>query len=145
MKKLFFVCLSALVLYSCQQKACKECASCGEDLNIQETTLESAVATSTVETPKVDTNELQENLLKIEAKYGEQWDFCNCVVVGDSINDALQKDMSDKELDKLLKRFDYVDKKCQAFRIQDPNRTPEERDAHEKRVRKCLKNAGRKK
>jgi len=145
MKRLVFFCFSLMLFTACQSKPCKECVSCGEDLNVKEASLETAVATSTVQAPKVDANEMHENLMKIEAKYGEQWDFCNCVVVGDSINDALQKDMSDKELDKLLKRFDYVAKKCQAFRIQDPNRTPEERDAHEKRVRKCLKNAGRKK
>ena len=79
----------------------------------------------------------------IKKKYGEQWDFCNCVVKGDSLNKALSNEkLSDEELDKLLLRFDEIDKKCQAFKIVDANRTPKERALHEKKVKKCLKEAG---
>lgn len=95
---------------------------------------------------KTDSLELKESIKKIEAKYGEQWDFCDCVVKGDSINKAFTKpNLPDKEFDRLSKRFDEIDEKCQAFRIQDANRTPEERAAHEKKVKKCLKEAGIKK
>lgn len=142
MQRKIFSLLLLLGIASCTQEKCEECAACGENLNVKTESLEEAVMTVNSE-PKKDTTELAENIEKIEKKYGEQWDFCNCVIVGDSINDALQKDLSDKALDVLLKRFDYVDKKCQAFRIQDPNRTPEEREAHERKVRKCLRNAGK--
>lgn len=93
--------------------------------------------------PQMDSVELKASIKKIEAKYGEQWDFCNCVVKGDSINKAFAKpNIPDKEFERLSARFDEIDEKCQAFRIQDANRTPEERAAHEKKVKKCLKAAG---
>ena len=93
--------------------------------------------------PKVDSAELNKSIKKIEAKYGKQWDFCDCVVKGDSINKAfLKPNLPDKEFDRLSRRFDEIDEKCQAFRIQDANRTPEERAIHEKKVKKCLRAAG---
>ncbi len=77
---------------------------------------------------------------KIVEKYGEQWDFCNCVVKNDSINNALEKTLSDKQTDKLMARWEYVDTKCKEF-ITAPNTTPEQRAKHEWKVKQCLKNA----
>ena len=95
------------------------------------------------EKPAMDSVDLKKSIKKIEAKYGEQWDFCDCVVKGDSINKAFMKpNIPDKEFDRLSKRFDEIDEKCQAFRIQDADRTPEERSLHEKKVRRCLREAG---
>jgi hypothetical protein len=95
------------------------------------------------EKPAMDSVDLKKSIKKIEAKYGEQWDFCDCVVKGDSINKAFMKPkIPDKEFDRLSKRFDEIDEKCQAFRIQDADRTPEERALHEKKVKRCLKAAG---
>lgn len=131
-----------LLLASCSEKSseCTDCNDCGLNLNVKDVSLEEALSQSK-NPDKVlsDSTELKESIAKIEAKYGEQWDFCHCVVVNDSIDKAIKAGNSD---DKLFERWDYVDKKCQAFRIQDPNRTPEERDAHERRVKKCLKEAG---
>lgn len=77
---------------------------------------------------------------KIEEKYGEQWGFCDCAIKGDSINKAFSiPNLPDAEFERLSKRFDEIDAKCQAFHIQDPSRTPDQREAHEKKVRKCLK------
>ena len=128
-------------------------SSCGSDQAhqdlpvVSDTTevesLEQALKQSDAVKPAMDSTELKTSIKKIEAKYGEQWDFCNCVLKGDSINKAFSKpNIPDKEFDRLSKRFDEIDEKCQAFRIQDANRTPEERAAHEKKVMKCLKNAG---
>ena len=90
-----------------------------------------------------DVKEFKENLVKIEKEFGEQWNFCTCVVKGDSINKAfMNPDISDSDFNKLLDRFDVIDEKCKAFRIQNPNVTPEERYAHEKKVKKCLSEAG---
>lgn len=87
--------------------------------------------------------EFKENLVKIEEEFGEQWDFCICVVKGDSINKAfMNPDLPDGEFENLSNRFDYIDDKCKAFRIQNPSITPEERAAHEYKVKKCLKEAG---
>lgn len=90
-----------------------------------------------------NSKEFKENLMKIEREYGNQWSFCDCVIKGDSINKAFAKpDISDVEFDRLSNRFDEIDEKCRAFRIQNPNITPEERNSHEKKVKNCLKNEG---
>ncbi len=86
--------------------------------------------------------EFKENLAQIEKKHGVQWSFCDCVGANDSINKALQiPDLPDSKLDKLLDRLTTVEKKCQAFLVQNPNQTPEERARHEKKVRDCLRAA----
>lgn len=92
---------------------------------------------------KHEIKEQQENLAKIEKRYGEQWGFCECVVANDSIDKAVKKitDFETPETEKLLERFDHVSKKCQAFLGMDSSRTPEEREKHEKKVKKCLKDA----
>ena len=87
--------------------------------------------------------EFKESLVKIEEKFGEQWDFCKCIVKGDSINKAFMNEiLSDEEFDVLSNRFDMIDEKCKAFRVQNPNITPEQRLMHEKKVKSCLKEAG---
>lgn len=126
-------------------------ASCGAEekpvekpVEIEVDPLQEALENNTPEKKAaVDSIELKASVKKIEAKYGEQWDFCDCVVKGDSINKAFMKpNLPDKEFNRLSDRFDEIDKKCQAFRIQDANRTPEERAIHEKKVKKCLRAAG---
>jgi hypothetical protein len=113
--------------------------------NVERQTLSEAIQINNLDTIKStrNTDDLKKSMKVITEKYGEQWDFCNCVVKGDSLNKALNNEkLSDKELDKLLTRFDEIDKKCQAFKIIDPNRTPKERAQHEKKVKKCLKENG---
>ncbi len=131
-----------LLLNSCRSEQKNEDLPVVSDTTEVES-LDQALKQSDVVKPAMDSVELKASIKKIEAKYGEQWDFCDCVVKGDSINKAFSKpNIPDKEFDRLSKRFDEIDEKCQAFRIQDANRTPEERAAHEKKVKKCLKNAG---
>lgn len=89
-----------------------------------------------------NSEEFMESLVEIEKKYGEQWDFCTCVIKNDSINKAFSSPVSDREFDRLSARFDVIDEKCKAFLVQNPNVTPEERAKHEKKVRNCLKEAG---
>lgn len=143
MKKILFFSLTAL-LFSCSQpEDCAEC-TCGKNLNFKEESMDDALAKAkSGGNQGIDTTELQESIAKIEEKYGEQWDFCDCVVKGDSINKAFSTpNLPDAEFERLSKRFDEIDEKCQAFRIQDAARTPEQRELHEKKVRKCLKEAG---
>lgn len=87
-----------------------------------------------------DKREFIETLAKIEKEHGVQWDFCRCVVVNDSLNKAVKDPNAD--LDEILTRMDEVEEKCKAFLAQNPDRTPEERIRHEKKVKKCLKAAG---
>ena len=142
--KIFFALIFSVFISSCvENSSCTDCESCGVNLNVKEVSLEDAMEKAKTEPVQIDTTELQESIAKIEKKYGEQWDFCDCVVKGDSINKAFSKpNLPDAEFDRLAKRFDEIDVKCQAFRIQDASRTPEQRAAHEKKVRKCLKEAG---
>ncbi len=136
-----------LLMASCSSGDADIVTDNSSDDTLKVETLEDALAKEANDKKrKTDSLELKESIKKIEAKYGEQWDFCDCVVKGDSINKAFTKpNLPDKEFDRLSKRFDEIDEKCQAFRIQDANRTPEERAAHEKKVKKCLKEAGIKK
>jgi hypothetical protein len=83
--------------------------------------------------------DFKENKAKIEKKYGEQWDFCKCVVLNDSIDKAVKAGNVD---DKLMERFDEVDKRCKSFLVMDNSRTPEERMLHDKKIAKCLREAG---
>ena len=76
----------------------------------------------------------------IEAKYGEQWEFCDCVVKNDSINKAVEEAPDDADFDAIFARMEVIDQHCKGM-LATPNTTPEERDAHERKVRKCLKNA----
>jgi len=144
LSSLFFVLLFSV---SCSQGDSKTENLDSTDDTLLVESLEDALSTEVNEKKrKNDSLELKESIKKIEAKYGEQWDFCDCVVKGDSINKAfLKPNLPDKEFDRLSKRFDEIDEKCQAFRIQDANRTPEERIIHEKKVKKCLRAAGIKK
>jgi len=130
------------LFFACRENTtCEDCSTCGKDLNVPQETLAEAIERK--ESGVTPQNDLREEIEKIETTYGEQWDFCDCVIKGDSLNKALTNDkLSDKELDLILKRFDEIDKKCQAFKIIDPNRTPKERSLHEKKVKKCLKEAG---
>ena len=88
-----------------------------------------------------DMEEFKESLAQIEKEHGEQWDFCTCVVKNDSINKAVME-ASDSEIDGLFERLEVIDQHCKAFLVQNPNATPEERAKHEKKVKKCLKEAG---
>lgn len=79
------------------------------------------------------------NKEKIEAKYGKQLNFCGCVHLNDSINKAGQKEMNDKQVEQFMKALDEVDKQCKQFFTLE-NRTPEERELHALKVKKCLEN-----
>ncbi len=95
---------------------------------------------------KHEVKEFKENLKVIEKKYGEQWGFCECVVANDSVNVAIinLKDFDGPKFDKLMERSDFITTKCQAFLSMDSSKTPEERQKHEQKVKKCLKAAKKK-
>jgi len=134
--------------------------SCSESSDVKTTDYvqeekEVVLEESSVEkkSPEVEIQELQkkkdvevnvdfkENKKVIEKKFGEQWDFCTCVVLNDSIDKAVKAGNMD---DKLMERFDVVDQKCKSFLVMDNSRTPEERMLHDKKIQKCLREAGMK-
>ena len=126
------------------------CSGEKNDSEIQKNKKNEIDTTSSSKVPEIETKKIvkvidkktekKEVHAKIVAKYGEQWDFCNCVVKNDSINTALEKTLTDKQTDKLMARWEYVDTKCKEF-LTTPNTTPEQRAKHEWKVKQCLKNA----
>lgn len=106
-----------------------------EDIQIEEKKIEEEILEQTTSTVE---NETIDNIKRIEKKYGEQWDFCTCVIKSDSVNTALME-ASDEEFDLVMARSDYIDSKCKELLTQ-PHNTPEERNKHQQRVNQCLKN-----
>jgi hypothetical protein len=76
----------------------------------------------------------------IEKKYGEQWEFCDCVVRNDSVNTAIMETDDDAQIDLIIARMDTIEKHCKEL-LTTPNTTPDERARHERKVNKCLKAA----
>ena len=109
--------------------------------SIQSIDIDTNVAKQAIDTIKkvYENPEVQEAHVAIVKKYGEQWDFCKCIVKSDSVNTALME-ASDEEFDNVMKRSDYIDSKCKGLLIQ-PNSTPEDRYKHENKVKKCLSSA----
>lgn len=135
------------LFFSCGgEEKCKSCELKKQNDKIVEpaTDMASAIRDTAVEKKSV-VKEMKENHQKIVQKFGEQWDFCTCVIKNDSINDAFEKGgMTAKQEDKLMNRWAYVDSKCKEL-LTTPNTTPEERAKHDKKVLKCLKEHGLKK
>ncbi len=139
-----------LLLFSCSEEPSKENKD-PENPTVDTAIVVDSAVVDTIEIksdytmdnvdPKVR-QEFKANLAQIEKKHGVQWDFCTCVLANDSLNTAAQNpNLSDPEFDKIMERFDVVEEKCKAFRVQNPNQTPEERARHEKKVSDCLKEA----
>ena len=140
MKNVTFLISFFLVLASCSSnEKCEECELKNENDTIVKDTISSLDDALKAETVETKSKEQVENLKKIEKKYGEQWDFCTCVIANDSINKAFENNPSDKQAEKLMSRWEHVELKCKEFLTQ-PNTTPEERAIHEKKVKKCLRN-----
>jgi hypothetical protein len=146
-KRVYFqLLLLSLLVVSCgSNEACKDCETeTTTDTIAKADNLEAALKDTITEKKSVAI-ENKENHEKIVKKYGEQWDFCTCVVANDSINDAFEKgNMTPKQEEKLMARWEYVDNKCKEL-LTTPNTTPEERAKHDKKVMKCLKQNGLKK
>lgn len=143
-KLLLFFSISAIMVSCGSNEECKNCNTQKEE-PVKDTveSIEDMIKRDTATTVGM-TKEQKINHEKIVKKYGEQWDFCSCVVANDSITDAFEKKLTPEQEDKLMKRWDYVDSKCKELTTFD-NQTPEERARHDKRVEKCLKENGLKK
>ncbi len=143
MKSTLLYFTAALLVLSCTSKHTSEdCGPCGVNMNrveAPETPEEAIIQKKEADTSTTGNAEFKENKKKIEAIYGEQWDFCKCVVLNDSLDKAAKAGKMD---DKFMERFDEVDTHCKSFLVMDNIRTPEEREKHEKKIKKCLKEAG---
>jgi hypothetical protein len=130
------------MLYSCGSDTCEDCQVKDEPVkdSVAVDPMQDALSKDTA-VVLAPTKEMAENRKKIEKKYGEQWDFCTCIIANDSITDAFEKKLTPQQEQKLMERWDYVDRKCKELTTFDQT-TPEERTKHEKRVKKCLKEHG---
>ena len=133
-----FLSITALILVSCngnQNQPAEEVVVTDSLLIVEKT--DSLVQEEVIIKEVSKDPEIQEAQEEIVKKYGEQWDFCTCIVKSDSVNTALME-VPDDMFDLVMERSEYIDSKCKGLLIQ-PNATPEERAAHEKRVKKCLR------
>jgi hypothetical protein len=144
--KTLFLAVGLLVLFSCtSNEPCKDCKTTPEKDTVAERPQESLESALAEEKAVAPTKEQKENHEKIVKKFGEQWDFCACIVANDSITDAFEKGkMTPEQETKLMARWEYVDSKCKEL-TTSPSTTPEERAKHDKKVMKCLKENGLKK
>ena len=113
-----------LLLFSCSQN--NESTENEERLSTNNSNLSSS-------------NSGQENLDRIQKKYGIQWDFCDCVKKNDSIDRLLKKQkLSDAQLEEILLRADEIDKKCKVLLTDLKSNKPMDRAKHQAKVRECL-------
>ena len=80
---------SLFFLFSCtQKKSCKECEKSNKNGEVVgELKLINAQKNEKVN--GVDKKDFKNAVYLIEKKYGDQWDFCACILKGDSINKAI--------------------------------------------------------
>ncbi|NOQ74812.1 MAG: hypothetical protein GQ574_22550 [Crocinitomix sp.] len=129
--------------------SCKGDAPSGTDLDIDTTIIDTSLGIDTTNINPIDTvavdsagyiDEDSALTTQIEKKYGEQWEFCDCVVRNDSVNTAIMETDDDAQIDLIIMRMDTIEKHCKEL-LTTPNTTPDERARHERKVNKCLKAA----
>lgn len=147
-KRAYFHFLLPVLIFLASCSSNEECRECQVETTkdtISEVDDLHAALKDTAGEKKSVVAEMKENHAKIVKKYGEQWDFCTCVVANDSINDAFEKGgLTPAQEEKIMARWEEVDRKCKEL-LTTPNTTPDERAKHDKKVMKCLKQNGLKK
>lgn len=139
MKFTYSLLILLVICFSCTEKKSKTNSTSTEKQLVKIDSLKPEIKEIKIISKK---NEKTENHTKIIEKFGEQWDFCTCVLANDSINSAFEKTVTDAETNKLMKRWEHVEIKCKEF-LTSENKTPEQRIEHELKVKKCLKNAAK--
>lgn len=139
MKFTYSIFILLVICFSCTEKKSKTNSTSTEKQLVKKDSVKPEIKEIKIISIK---NEKTENHNKIIEKFGEQWDFCKCVLANDSINSAFEKTVTDAETNKLMKRWEHVEVKCKEF-LTSENKTPEQRIEHELKVKKCLKNAAK--
>ena len=139
MKFTYSLLILLVICFSCTKKKSKTHTTSSEKQLVKKDSVKPEIKEIKIISKK---NEKTENHNKIIEKFGEQWDFCKCVLANDSINSAFEKTVTDAETNKLMKRWEHVEVKCKEF-LTSENKTPEQRIEHELKVKKCLKNAAK--
>lgn len=124
-KTLFIVLVSAVVFSACSEN---DVSSVNNSTSNNQTT----IPDSTIH---------QDEKERITKKYGEQWDFCDCVKKNDSIDKLLKNQkLNDSELDGLLKRAEEIENKCKLLLTDLKSNKPSDRLRHQEKVKDCLEN-----
>ena len=139
MKFTYSLLILLVICFSCTEKKLKTHTTSSEKQLVKKDSVKPEIKEIKIISKK---NEKTENHNKIIEKFGEQWDFCKCVLANDSINSAFEKTVTDAETNRLMKRWEHVEVKCKEF-LTSENKTPEQRIEHELKVKKCLKNAAK--
>jgi len=139
MKFTYSIFILLVICFSCTEKKSKTNSTSTEKQLVKKDSVKPEIKEIKIISKK---NEKTENHNKIIEKFGEQWDFCKCVLANDSINSAFEKTVTDAETNRLMKRWEHVEVKCKEF-LTSENKTPEQRIEHELKVKKCLKNAAK--
>ena len=139
MKFTYSIFILLVICFSCTEKKSKTNSTSTEKQLVKKDSVKPEIKEIKIISKK---NEKTENHNKIIEKFGEQWDFCKCVLANDSINSAFEKTVTDAKTNKLMKRWEHVEVKCKEF-LTSENKTPEQRIEHELKVKKCLKNAAK--
>lgn len=139
MKITYSLLILLIICFSCTEKKSKTNITSPEKQLVKKDSVKPEIKEIKIISKK---NEKTENHNKIIEKFGEQWDFCKCVLANDSINSAFEKTVTDSETSRLMKRWEHVEVKCKEF-LTSENKTPQQRIEHELKVKKCLKNAAK--
>ncbi len=146
MKKLIYPILCTIIVTF---SSCNGEGPQGNESDTDTTTIDTSLGIDTTDITPIDTvivdsagyiDEDAALTTIIEKKYGEQWDFCDCVVRNDSVNTAIMETDDEAQIDLIITRMDTIEKHCKEM-LTTPNTTPDERARHERKVNKCLKAA----
>ena len=132
-----FILLISFVFVSCKNESIPDDVDANE-LDIDTTSVVDLLTDIDTVMYVSETVENDQIKKEIEKKYGKQWDFCDCVRKNDSITKVIDKMGDNDDYDPVFERMEEIDKHCKEL-LTTPNTTPEERDKHQKRVKKCLK------
>lgn len=79
----------------------------------------------------------EDDLEKLNEEH-KQLTFCDCVKKQKELDDAMELEEDDAKLMDILDEMErLVNEECKVLTV-GPNRTPDERAAHKRKVRKCL-------
>ena len=151
--KIIYILFFSLILTACQSGSDAEQKYEVRDIESDSTAIKDSLAmqdsllSDTIEEKKIvpvdvtdaDGYEDKDAAEKIIKANKEQLSFCECA----KKMNQLEQEMEAAEGDALEKLFDDMEKmqkgEC-AILFVSPNRTPDERKAHQRRIQKCLEN-----
>lgn len=98
-----------------------------------------------LQTEEIDTTATKDYVSEEDAmeelnKEHKQLTFCECVAKQKELDDAMETEEDDAKVMELLDEMErLVNEECKVLTVS-PNRTPDERAAHKRKVQKCLQN-----